>query len=201
MREQQAPKELCRTSSVSIPPAVRSRCLNAMLNLSREIREAADLRQEISSKFSPAPLPEPFLAGLKRTLTAEADIVRRNRNSSRSWRIWAPLAASCCVLLAALVFLLKGAPVTEGTVEEAEVSMLSINTPTLTAQGIVPVRVSIRRMYSEPVIMRANSAECGANCPSIRSCTDVLILENEENINFHIKPPSQMMTSHSNEVI
>ncbi len=201
MREQQAPKELCRTSPVSIPPAVRSRCLNAMLNLSREIREAADLRQEISSQFSPAPLPESFLASLKRTLAAEVDIVRRNRNSSRSWRMWAPLAASCFVLLATLVFLLQDSSVAVGTMEETEVSMLSINTPTLTAQGIVPVRVSVRRMYSEPVMMRSNSADRGANGSYRRSCTDTLILEGEENINFHIKTPSQMMTSHSNEVI
>lgn len=193
MREQQEPQELCRTSPVSIPPDVRERCLHAMLNLSREIRAAADLRQEISSQFSPAPLPEPFLAGMKRALAAEVDIVRRNNRCSRSWRIWAPFAAACVTLLTVLALLLYDAPVE--TMQEAEVSMFSLNTPILTAQGVVPVRVSVRRMYSEPAMMHSESAKCR------RLYIDTLTLEGEDNTKFHRKVPNQMIIPSLDEVI
>ena len=199
MREQQDPQELCRTSPVSMPPAVRNRCLHAMLSLSREIRAAADLRQEISSQFSPAPLPEPFLAGLKGALAAEVNVVRRNHHSSRSWRLWAPFAAACFTLLTILGFLLYDSPVE--TVHEAEVSMFSLNTPILTAQGIVPVRVSVRRMYREPGMTHAESAKCRTTNSCRCSYTDTLTLEGEDNAKFHVKVPNPMIISHPDEVI
>ncbi len=200
MREQQAPQELCRTSPVSIPPDVRDRCLHAMLNLSREIRAAADLRKEISSQFSPAPLPEPFLEGLKRKLAAEVDIVRRNNSSSRSWRIWAPFAAACVTLLTVLGLMLStDAPVE--TIHETEVSMFSLNTPILTAQGVVPVRVSVRRMYTEPGMTHAESAKCRTTDSCRCLYTDTLTLDGEDNTKFHRKVPNQMIIPRLNEVI
>ncbi len=200
MREQQAPQELCRTSPVSIPPDVRDRCLHAMLNLSREIRAAADLRQEISSQFSPAPLPEPFLAGLKRALATEVDIVRRNNRCSRSWRIWAPFAAACVTLLTVLGLMLStDAPVE--TIHETEVSMFSLNTPILTAQGVVPVRVSVRRMYSEPAMMHAESAKCRRSDTCRCLYIDTLTLEGEDNTKFHRKVPNQIIIPSLDEVI
>lgn len=170
-----------------------------MLNLSSEIRSAADLRREISSQFSPAPLPKPFLAGLKHALAAEVDIVRRNHRSSRAWRIWAPFAAACVTLLTVLGVLLTDTPVE--TEREAEVSMFSLNTPILTAQGIVPVRVSVRRMYSEPGIMHAESAKCRTTDSCRCLYIDTLTLEGEDNTKFHRKVPNPMIISHPDEVI